>query len=81
MAASAYQASAGSYQKESYCPGGGKTRRLPSAISLSHMRRVIDCVLPSGAVNRNSVCCGLAHVSCVRTARRWLTSSIRSCAG
>jgi len=35
------------------------------------MRRVIDCVLPSGEVNRNSVPLGLVQVSCVRTGR-WL---------
>lgn len=38
------------------------------------MRRVIDCVLPSAAVNRNSVWCGLDQVSCVCTAR-WLEIS------
>ena len=29
----------------------------------------MDCVLPSAAVNKNSVCCGLTQVSCVRKGR------------
>ena len=47
----------------------------PLASSLSRMRRVMLCVLPSSAVNRNRLCCGLTQVSCVRSCWRSLRSS------
>ena len=44
-------------------------RSAPLLASLSRTRRVMDCVLPSAPVNKNSVCCGLTQVSCVRRVR------------